>query len=39
MQPAFVTNGSVTAGNAFGVNDGASALLLASEAAVKRFNL
>jgi 3-oxoadipyl-CoA thiolase len=32
-------DGSVTAGNASGVNDGAVALLLASEAAVKRFGL
>ena len=32
-------DGSVTAGNASGVNDGAAALLLASEAAAKRFGL
>ena len=32
-------DGSVTAGNASGVNDGACALLLASEAAVKRHGL
>ena len=32
-------DGSVTAGNASGVNDGACALLLASEAAVERFGL
>lgn len=32
-------NGTVTAGNASGVNDGACALLLASEAAVKRHGL
>jgi len=32
-------DGSVTAGNASGVNDGACALLLASDAAVKRFGL
>ncbi|GHB12917.1 3-oxoadipyl-CoA thiolase [Modicisalibacter luteus] len=31
--------GSVTAGNASGVNDGAAALIVASEEAVKRFNL
>lgn len=31
----FKENGSVTAGNASGVNDGACALLLASEAAIK----
>ena len=32
-------NGTVTAGNASGVNDGAAALIIASEAAVKRFGL
>ncbi|MHB0775207.1 3-oxoadipyl-CoA thiolase [Halomonas sp. WWR20] len=31
--------GSVTAGNASGVNDGAAAVIVASEAAVKRYNL
>ncbi|WP_043528348.1 3-oxoadipyl-CoA thiolase [Litchfieldella xinjiangensis] len=31
--------GSVTAGNASGVNDGAAAMIVASEAAVKRYNL
>ena len=31
--------GSVTAGNASGVNDGAAAMIVASEEAVKRFNL
>ncbi|CAH1651216.1 MULTISPECIES: 3-oxoadipyl-CoA thiolase [unclassified Chelatococcus] len=31
--------GSVTAGNASGVNDGAAALIIASEAAVKRYGL
>jgi 3-oxoadipyl-CoA thiolase len=39
LKSAFVTNGCVTAGNASGINDGASALLLASEEAVKLFNL
>ncbi len=33
----FRKGGTVTAGNAAGVNDGAAALLLASEAAVRRF--
>ena len=33
------TDGSVTAGNASGVNDGAAALILASEAAIKRHGL
>ncbi|MET0243592.1 MAG: thiolase family protein [Flavitalea sp.] len=39
LRPAFAANGSVTAGNSAGINDGASALLLASESAVKRFGL
>ena len=32
-------NGSITAGNASGVNDGAAALLIASTEAVKKYNL
>lgn len=39
LKPAFRTGGSVTAGNASGVNDGAAALLLASEAAAARHGL
>ncbi len=39
LKPAFVKDGSVTAGNSSGINDGAAALLLASEAAVKQYNL
>lgn len=35
MKPAFKADGSVTAGNASGLNDGASAVVLATEAAVK----
>jgi acetyl-CoA acyltransferase len=35
----FRKGGTVTAGNASGVNDGAAALLIASEAALKRFGL
>lgn len=35
----FRTNGSVTAGNASGINDGACALILASEDAVKDYGL
>ena len=35
----FRKGGSVTAGNASGVNDGAAAVLVASEAAVERFGL
>ncbi|MGY3569632.1 acetyl-CoA C-acetyltransferase [Vibrio paucivorans] len=39
LRPAFDQQGSVTAGNSSGINDGASAVLLASESAVKRYNL
>ena len=39
LKPAFLKGGSVTAGNSAGINDGAAALLLASEEAVKRFHL
>ncbi len=39
LKPAFRKDGSVTAGNASGINDGAAALFLASEDAVKQFNL
>jgi acetyl-CoA acetyltransferase family protein len=39
LKPAFAKDGSVTAGNSSGINDGASALLLASEEAVKLFDL
>ncbi|MFM2385366.1 MAG: hypothetical protein RL660_123 [Bacteroidota bacterium] len=39
LKPAFAKEGSVTAGNSSGINDGASAVLLASEEAVKQFNL
>jgi acetyl-CoA acyltransferase len=35
----FRANGTVTAGNASGVNDGAAALIVASEAAIERFGL
>jgi 3-oxoadipyl-CoA thiolase len=38
LKPLF-PNGSVTAGNASGVNDGAAALILASEAGAKRHGL
>ena len=38
LKPLF-PNGSVTAGNASGVNDGAAALILASEAAIKQHGL
>lgn len=39
LRPAFDREGTVTAGNASGINDGASALVLASESAVKEHNL
>lgn len=39
LRPAFRKEGTVTAGNASGMNDGAAALILASQAAVKKYNL
>jgi acetyl-CoA C-acetyltransferase len=39
LKPAFLKDGSVTAGNSSGINDGAAALLLAGEVAVKGFGL
>ena len=39
LKPAFDKEGTVTAGNSSGINDGAAALLLASEEAVDKFNL
>jgi acetyl-CoA acyltransferase len=39
LKPVVKPTGSVTAGNASGVNDGSCALLLASAAAVAKFNL
>ncbi len=39
LKPAFKKGGTVTAGNASGVNDGAAVILLASESAVKKFGL
>ncbi len=39
LKPAFAKDGTVTAGNSSGINDGAGAMLLASEEAVKLFNL
>ena len=35
----FRNNGTVTAGNASGVNDGSAALIIASEKAIKKYNL
>lgn len=39
LKPAFVKDGTVTAGNSSGINDGAAALLIASEEAVKKYKL
>jgi 3-oxoadipyl-CoA thiolase len=39
LKPAFRTPGTITAGNASGVNDGAAAIILASEDAAKRNGL
>lgn len=39
LRPAFRKDGTVTAGNASGLNDGASATLIASEAGLKKHNL
>lgn len=39
LSPAFKKNGTVTAGNSSGINDGAAALLLASEQGVTQNNL
>ena len=39
LKPAFAKEGTVTAGNSSGINDGAAAMLLASEEAVKKYGL
>ena len=39
LRPAFKKEGTVTAGNASGLNDGAAALLIASQKAVNQYNL
>ncbi|MBS1599010.1 MAG: acetyl-CoA C-acyltransferase [Bacteroidetes bacterium] len=39
LKPAFEKDGTVTAGNSAGINDGAAAMLLASESAVAKYNL
>jgi acetyl-CoA C-acetyltransferase len=39
LKPAFKKDGTVTAGNSSGINDGACALILASAEAVKKYNL
>jgi len=39
LKPAFRKDGTVTAGNASGLNDGAAAILLASEEGLKKYQL
>ncbi|MDP4263738.1 MAG: acetyl-CoA C-acyltransferase [Bacteroidota bacterium] len=39
LKPAFAKDGTVTAGNSSGINDGAAAMLLASGDAVKKYSL
>ncbi len=39
LRPAFREGGSVTAGNASGLNDGSCAMLVADESAIKGYNL
>ena len=39
LKPAFKKDGTVTAGNSSGINDGAACLILANETAVKEMNL
>ncbi len=39
LKPIVRTDGTVTAGNASGINDGAAAIIVASEAAARKFGL
>lgn len=39
MRPAFKKDGTVTAGTSSGINDGASFMMIASEEALKKYNL
>ena len=39
LKPAFIKDGTVTAGNSSGINDGAAAMILANEVAIKKYNL
>ena len=39
LRPAFIKDGTVTAGNSSGINDGAAMLLLANESMVKKYDL
>ena len=39
LKPAFIKEGTVTAGNSSGINDGAAMLMLANESTVNKYNL
>jgi len=39
LRPAFIKEGTVTAGNSSGINDGAAMLMLANETTIKKYNL
>ena len=39
LKPAFIKDGTVTAGNSSGINDGAAGVILASEEAVNKYKL
>jgi 3-oxoadipyl-CoA thiolase len=39
LKPAFIKEGSVTAGNSSGINDGSAMLMLANESTVNKYNL
>ena len=39
LKPAFIIDGTVTAGNSSGINDGSAVMLLASEDAVRKYDL
>jgi acetyl-CoA C-acetyltransferase len=39
LRPAFKKDGTVTAGNASGINDGAAVLMIASEEAIEKYGL
>ncbi len=39
LKPAFIKEGTVTAGNSSGINDGSAAMLLVSEEALKKYGL
>ena len=39
LRPAFIKDGTVTAGNSSGINDGAAMLLLANDEMVKKYDL